>query len=232
MSLDTKRKHYIIIAGLLVFTGILLSITYHIIERKWVHFRKAENLFLSGHFESAIPYYRSALDLGLDRESVYMHLGGAYLAVDRPEPAKEIFEKLIISHPDTGYVFLELLRLYDRLGYVDEALELYHSHRDRRPGDPEVSVLAAALYQRKGDSDAAEALYLEALEHDPASVPARLGLAGILASRRQYREAIGMVKDILEENPSDRTARIYLARFMSWSGDMEGAIEEYRKVVP
>lgn len=164
MSLDTKRKHYLILTLLLAMTGISISISYHFLERKWVMFRKAETHFSSGRFELAIPYYTSALDLGLRRAEVYMHLGNSYLGAGRLEPAKETFERLI--------------------------------------------------------------------DCDPESVPALLGLAAILAARRQYQEAIGIVDCILANNPSDRNARIYLARFMSWSGDMEGAIEEYRKVVP
>mgnify|MGYP001071805079 CR=1 FL=1 len=164
MSLDTKRKHYLILTMLLAMTGIIISISYHVLERKWVMFRKAENFYSSGRFESAISYYKSALNLGLDRADVYLNLGNSYLATDRPELAKEAFGRLI--------------------------------------------------------------------ECDPESVPVLLGLAGILAARRQYQEAIGIAECILAKNPSDRTARIYLARFMGWSGDMEGAIEQYRKVVP
>jgi tetratricopeptide (TPR) repeat protein len=232
MGFDTKRKHYIIVALLLAATGVTVSTIYHVVERKWVMFRKAENLVSSGRLNSAIQYYKSALDLGLDHEKIYVRLGGAYLATARFESAREVFEKLLTAYPDSRSTFVELLSLYDRLGLVEEALDLCHSHRGKWEGDPAVTIFVAGLHRRKDDLDSARTLYRDALKYDPGSVPARLGLSEVLASVGRYQEAIRIVEDILVKKPSDRTARIYLARFMSWSGNLEGAIEEYRKVVP
>src|SRR5207248_2037317 len=103
-----------------------------------------------------------------DDATVLFHLGGTYLALDRPADALPALERSLEcadpAHVMVRKLFALLVQCLRRLGQHERAWTLCQTGRSRYPGDPELLSQHAGLCLQKGDRAGAEACYVQLLK--------------------------------------------------------------------
>ncbi len=127
----------------------------------------AEAYTMSGCYEKAILIYKSCLD-GPNKSSLSLHegLATAYFHKGDFVKAKEVLLELKELRGERQNVFFDLLivRSYEELGQVDQALEGYEELYKRFSGE-EARCRYALLLKKTGDREKAERLFGEVVKN-------------------------------------------------------------------
>ncbi|WP_196772879.1 tetratricopeptide repeat protein [Pseudodesulfovibrio alkaliphilus] len=120
--------------------------------------------------------------------------------------------------------------LMDAYGYEDEALTLLlRTVPERRSRDE--SMQLADLLRRQKRYDEALVEYDRLLAEDPANAEAALGRIETLGWAGDVETALPLARELVRARPDDRAARLVLARILSWSGRIDEAETEYRRLL-
>ena len=133
--------------------------------------------------------------------------------------------------PQGGAAFLELARVYERLGRPEDALAALQAGRRLQPRDPLVlSAMAALLGEQRRSEELAEVLGAWAASvHDEAeAVALYLRLASLYEeSLHRDEQAIGSYRAILSRVPGNAFALAGLGRLHARRRDWPGLLEVY-----
>jgi tetratricopeptide (TPR) repeat protein len=228
--LKLKNRQYSIFIGWVALGALLVIFLYPTVNREWIDYRKAENLFFSRCYSQAIPFYRRALSTGLTQINARLHLGDALLATRNFVEAVDIFEQIVSRQPDSRHI-IKLAALYEQLNRLDDAIALLRKNSTLLKSDLLAIERLADLYRNKKDYGSAKTLYLKALAIKPDAFIIRFKLAEILAWIGEYTESIRLYREILRSRPDHRLTRVRLARVLGWNGQFEEAIRVYRIVL-
>jgi tetratricopeptide (TPR) repeat protein len=152
--------------GLIAFllaVAVLTTLAYRYFQREWIVYRKAETLFTDRSYAGAIPFYEELWRQGFQAPGLLKHLGSAYLAVGREEPARAVFERMLARGEARAGTLKELAALYEGRGRFREAAALYRVVLGETPGDHTVRVRLARLLFWSGRLDEAIHQYRIAL---------------------------------------------------------------------
>ncbi|HEV8410458.1 MAG TPA: tetratricopeptide repeat protein, partial [Gemmatimonadaceae bacterium] len=112
--------------------------------------------FSLGKNDDAIKYLTIATEKGLNDESVWNYLGGAYSGANNYEKARECFEKALQANPLSSNGYKNLGSAYGNMHRLDKALEVFKRGLDANPSDPELMKLVGMTYEELGDSTSAQ----------------------------------------------------------------------------
>lgn len=173
-------------------------------------------LSMSGDTESALFEYKAALQTDPKNIRAQINLATAYLASDRLEEAKHIFDRVVLLSMNNP-------RLLSR----EDATRLLEGN----------AITLVKLYSEEGKDDSellaqAEASLRKAIELDPASPQPRNNLATLYAGAGRFDEAENQFNQVLLLEPGNQFARaglseVAVARF---APKEPGDPEEERRV--
>jgi tetratricopeptide (TPR) repeat protein len=103
-----------------------------------------------GKYDDAIKYLTIATDKGLNDESTWNYLGGAYSSMNNFEKAKDCFERALQVNPRSLNGYKNLGSAYGNLHQLDKALVVFRRGLDLYPSDPDLSQLAAMASEKLG----------------------------------------------------------------------------------
>nr|WP_275074238.1 tetratricopeptide repeat protein [Pseudodesulfovibrio aespoeensis] len=89
----------------------------------------------------------------------------------------------------------------------------------------------ADLFRRQERYGEALVEYDRLLAEDPTNAEAALGRIETLAWAGEVETALPLARELVRARPEDRAARLTLARILSWSGRMDEAESEYRRLL-
>ncbi len=199
-------------------------------------------------FDSAYLNFADAIKLGADpapaiarfereikRDSLQpmSHFGlGMALRDHDPARAEAAFRKSLAL--DNTFAMA-----HNYLGYVlsgrapaDEIIQCYRRaiERDKTFAFPHYN-LANVLVYAKGDTKGAIAEYQEAIRLFPEHTFSHLELAHVLTRQRDWKGAALHLRQVIAINPNFADANRHLGEVLLASGDVDGAVEQYRTCV-
>ena len=124
-------------------------------------------------------------------------------------------------------------RQHMKQGRYSEAATIYERLRADGFQTQAVSEKLADIYLSLGrPEEARSALQSLVSSGDGAEFYRLRQLAATALWLGMHEEAVHEYKEALRLEPQDRSARLGLARALSWSGNLEDAVVEYRRLVP
>lgn len=141
----------------------------------------------------------------LVRPPYYVGRGNRLLEADRPEEARELFDRALDLNPDSAGAWVGQGDALAELGRTDRALTAYNKALEYRPDNPELLDKKGSLLYQMGDPREALAAHEQAIAIDPDNAQAWHGKGIALIGLRQYEEAgaaFDRAKTIKPEVPS------------------------------
>jgi tetratricopeptide (TPR) repeat protein len=185
--------------------------------------------------------YAEALDTGRmwvslrpDDEDAREALATVMLALDRPDEAKEHFEKMLeLSKKDNrlGHTYLRIAAVLGRHENRTDALSLMTSLTRQNPGNAEAQFALAHMGMRAGNLSIASgaidrALIIRAGWEDAALLKAR-----ILGATNDHKRTIQFYEKYLSTYPESSKMRMNYARYLVDQKNWEGAREQFKVVL-
>ena len=112
-----------------------------------------------------------------------------------------------------------------------EAVSLFRTYTSDRPGNPWGYYMLGLSAWKSGQLDDAEVAFERALEGDPEHVKSLVNLSRVLLEQDRPAEALTKVEEVLTRDPESNDGYRVLGRARYEIGDVESAIEAYRKAI-
>jgi tetratricopeptide (TPR) repeat protein len=116
---------------------------------------KGEAVSQSHDRTGATDLFLHALEVDPDNEMAHLYLASTYLESNQPGKARDEYEILLQSHPDSPDFILSLARCTRLIGESQKALAMVDDLLRRRPGDPG-ALIERALDQYQLENGSAE----------------------------------------------------------------------------
>lgn len=123
------------------------------------------------------------------RPPFYVGRGERLLEADRPEEARELFDRARSLDPDSVGAWVGEGDALEELGRSDRALTAYNKALEYQPDNPEILNKKGSLLYQMGDSPSALAAHERAIAIDPDNARAWYGKGIALIGLRQYEQA-------------------------------------------
>lgn len=183
-------------------------------------------------FEEAIPAFRDASQRAQHWSYPLHNLALSYVETGDYDSAIRAYQKAIELTPEYSYLPYNLGFVYQRLNRFKDAERQYRIAMRLAPDAAEPYNAVGALKAASNKAGEAEQYYRDALQRNATLLPARHNLAVLLASQPNRRmEAITLLRDNLQRSSDFVASRLSLAEVLEASGDLAGAINEYRLVL-
>lgn len=185
-------------------------------------------LLLQGQHAGALPYLRAAAEKRPADAEVQFHLAMALYYLEQETPARQAFERLVASHPDSTPAVearkkLAVLAIDPErpaAGAKDELQKLI----EQDAADPVVLARLGMLAARDGDPQKAAELLEAALKTNPRSVSSLLALLDLYTGPlRNPGRAQELAKAAGAVTPADSRIPPRLGRYALGSGDFAWA---------
>ncbi|MBQ7618274.1 MAG: tetratricopeptide repeat protein, partial [Desulfovibrio sp.] len=133
-----------------------------------------------------------------------LNLGKALMGLERLEEAVPYLERAKLAMPDLPDAYLELGKVYERLGQLSKAMHNYEGvlKTDFPPKNVLLKLISLALQQKKPE------LALRYLEDAPKDIPLQLIVADMFIDAKNYLQAANLLKPIAER--PDAPVEVYL----------------------
>ena len=162
--------------------------------------RRAELLLDLDDGEAALVDARKAISLGLRDASSYGPAGWASYHLDKPEKAREYFDRALSDAPDEVTLLTgRALTLMDLNQFDLARADLTHAlHQD--DGDAGLLAIRGEVYLRMGDLDGAGADLEKAFELDAGDPEIALSLARLYLVGGEIEKALSVIDYAVEED--------------------------------
>lgn len=137
--------------------------------------------------------------------------------VAEPEPPREV------SYEESEAAYLA--------GDYEEAVELFASYVERKPGNPWGHYMLGLSAWKAGGHGAAEEAFVNALERDPRHVKSWLNLSRVLLDGGRPEEALEKVDSALAIDPESNDGLRLEGRAYHRLGRLEEAVDAYRQAI-
>ncbi len=183
-----------------------------------------------GNYEQAEAEFSVAAKLEPYAASSSYLLGVTQLLQDRNVEAQSALSQAISLDPKMSSARYALGSLYYEKGEFAQARDEFQRVAQDDPEDASARVSLGNAYEKLGEIDQAIAAYQQALsiQEDP-NVHAYLGL--IYSQRGETETAIHEYQQAIDGDPGMYVAHAGLGDALAANGDLEGAVESYRKAL-
>ena len=157
--------------------------------------------------DSAIDYYNSLLEFGIDLDKIYYELGHLYLNKADKVHAVTAFKLAQELDPENPYYNNSLAYAYVKAELYDDAIE-YYQHAIRLNPDAEWTsivchALGAIYAEIKENYEAAEATFNAGMVLDPNNVDIQLSLGDLYMAQNDLDRAIKTYCDAISVEPEN-----------------------------
>ncbi len=229
MDMQTRQKS--IYAVLLVLSAAGMLFLYPAVNEPIVLLHRAKMLAKEGRSSESDAMIVRAVNEGAHRPDAVLQAAKFLLESGRGRQASSLLEQTLSeTRPTPVGLAGQMAGLMDSYGYDDEALALMMrvKHESLSRGE---RMQLADLFRRQQRYDQALAEYENLLAEDPMDAEAALARVETLTWARDMEAALPLARDLVRAHPDDRAARLVLARILSWSGRIDEAETEYRRLL-
>ena len=170
------------------------------------HFNLGLAFRQKGYYAEALREYRLAADRGEDAELVLQAMAEVHLLKKEPATAAQLYDKLLVSRPDSPKLWNERGIALHQDGRYAEAAE---SYRRATACDPQYALglnnLGIALYH-VGNVEGSVEAFRFALKAQPSFVKARLNLALLLFKSKRLPLCLEAYRQVLQLEPEQPVA--------------------------
>ncbi len=159
-----------------------------------------------GRFGEALNNYQDALQIDSNYEPAIAGEGNAYLQLNQPEQARQMFERALLLKRDDVKTINNYGLSLQRLGRVNDAKLQYLRAIGLAPTDDTAYCSLAVLFFRAGASDVAEMLFKKAILVNQTDPLPYSNLAEIYAKSGRVAMALPLYRKVLELDPGDSSA--------------------------
>jgi tetratricopeptide (TPR) repeat protein len=159
-----------------------------------------------GYYAEALREYRLAAERGEDGDLLVQAMAEVHLLKKEPAIAAQLYEKLLVSRPDSPKLWNERgIALHQDGRYVDAA----ESYRRAVACDAKYALglnnLGVALYH-VGNAEASVEAFRFALKAQPSFIKARLNLALLLFKKKRLPLCLEAYRQVLQLQPEQPVA--------------------------
>ncbi|HOE11412.1 MAG TPA: tetratricopeptide repeat protein [bacterium] len=199
----------------------------------------AEMRALDGKVDEAVEIYRQLVVADPGRSGLYYFFISSILTdAQRYPEAIEAFLKLLDEYPDHYKTYFDIADLYERLGKVDEAVDVFLRALKQGP-PPQVETLVrsrlARLYLRRGSRAEAYAQYARIRQLNPEDKSAVSTMALLLLHDKEYDRALGLADELLAADPMDLQSVLLkcdiLAQKDQWKESADLFLKSFQDVI-
>ena len=151
--------------------------------------------------DSAIDYYNSLLEFGIDLDKIYYELGHLYLKKSDKIHAVSAFKLAEELNPENPYYNNSLAYAYVKAELYDDAIEYYQRAIKLNPDAEWTSIVCHALgaiyAEIKENYQAAEATFNAGMILDPKNVDIQLSLGDLFMAQNDLDKAIKIYCDAI-----------------------------------
>jgi tetratricopeptide (TPR) repeat protein len=159
-----------------------------------------------GYYAEALREYRMALDRGEDRRLVHQAMAEVQLARRDLVAALELYEQLVVEHPDAAKLWNERGVCLHQSGRTPEALASYRRAIEAEPGYALAHNNLGVVRAAQGATEDAVDSFRDALRHQAEFGTARLNLALLLTQLGRHQLALEAYRQVLEADPQSAAA--------------------------
>ena len=175
-------------------------------EGQLAHFNLGLAFRQKGYYAEALREYRLAADRGEDGDLVLQAMAEVHLLKKEPAIAAQLYDKLLVSRPDSPKLWNERgIALHQDGRYADAA----ESYRRAAMCDPKYALglnnLGVALYHIGNVEGSVEAFRF-ALKAQPSFIKARLNLALLLFKKKRLPLCLEAYRQVLQLEPEQPEA--------------------------
>ncbi len=161
----------------------------------------------SGQIETAIGYFKSALNDNPKYTIALLNLGNAYRQQKRWDDARQTLEQLLKLSPEDPEANYSLAMVFAQTDSSEKAYDYLQRALKYRPGYPEALNNLGILYLRTRRRNEAVATFEECIRVAPLFNQAYLNLARIYVLEGDSSKARSLLSDLLKKSPSDALAQ-------------------------
>jgi len=222
---DISMKSLLVILALLLFCSGCSSKT------KEELFAEGLKQLNAANPNGAVVLFKNALEKDENYSDARFQLAKAYAMQGKREQAEKEFTKVLKQDPNRDEVTLELAKLQLAGGKSDQAFKLAEQYLAKHPGSVEgleLQGLSCAAGKRFED---AEGYLLQALNADPARAKTKLELAGVYVAQGNTPKGKALLEEVVKADAKNIRAYYMLAALERSSGNPDGALEIYRRIL-
>lgn len=157
--------------------------------------------------DTAIDYYNSLLEFGIDLDKIYYELGHLYLTKSDKIHAVTAFKLAQEMNPENPYYNNSLAFAYIKAELYDDAIEYYQEAIKLNPDAQWTSIVCHALgaiyAEVKNNYEAAEATFNAGMVLDPNNVDIQLSLGDLYMAQGDLDKAIKTYCDAISVEPEN-----------------------------
>jgi len=223
-----QRLGYTALLALSAATALFL---YPIINKPLVLLHRAETLAREGRTEEADELVVQAVREGARRPAPVLRAAGLLLEEGQQAKAVALLQNALKDmRPIPAGVAGRMAGLLDTHGLPQDALAILLQTEPERRTRGERLHLADLLRRQKRYAEAL-AEYDAVLRADPADAEAALRRVETLAWEGDLETALPLARELVRSEPENRPARLLLARILNWSGRVDEAEAEYKRLL-
>ncbi|HEX6540365.1 MAG TPA: protein kinase [Ktedonobacterales bacterium] len=176
-----------------------------------LHAQRATESFGAGRFQQATRQAEEAIALGRGTYELYLLLGRARRALNRPLEAARAFEQATRLQPTAEALALEGIS-WREAGDLTAAQIALTKARVLDPRDADIPCQLGLICLQQGMLSQAEGELSAALDIRPDWVPALVGMGQMHEARKQWTEAIACFRRAVATAPNDPAGHLELGR--------------------
>jgi cellulose synthase operon protein C len=169
--------------------------------------------------------------LGNDKGVGDQILGAALVGRNRNEESIGVLQHAYEASPSVVQPMYALVRAYIRLQKTDRAIGFLKSVLQANPASAEAYTLLGAIELNNNSPGLALNYFKTAIEKQPKNAIGYRALAEFYLGQKNIKEALKAVGAGLQEQPDNGILRLIQAGIMETSGDYEGAIGIYERML-
>ena len=158
----------------------------------------------TGQKEKAAQLIDKVLASDADKEYPYLLSSGLLRSQKQLDKAADVLERGISTVKNPIRLQMQLGRIYEQTGKIQQAEQLYQRIIDGAPRFSPAYTSLGFIQEQRGDKGAARDFYLKALKYDQRNVPALNNLAYLLADNfGENKEALKYAMSAYRLQPAD-----------------------------
>jgi tetratricopeptide (TPR) repeat protein len=158
-----------------------------------------DNQFDSANFEDALKYLKIAEEEGIKELKFKRDLAYVYLENDNFNKAENLYQEIIKLDP-TAADYLNLARIKEKKGSLNQAVEYYESALDLNGSQSSLYLNLGNLYQKVNNYNSAVSIYNQGIKMRDDFAPYYIGLGESYIKLENYDEAKSALEKAVEIN--------------------------------
>ena len=184
-----------------------------------------------GRLDDATKIFHGQITATSKTAEPYFNLGLTKLQENKPDEARQYFEKAAELEPDNILPVEQLVNLDIAHKDYDSAMRRVQQQLQRNPNSAPAYFVEGKIYAGKADWEDAEAAFKKAVELDNKFEKAQQLLISTYLAEDKTSQAITELEALLERNPRDSRARLLLATVFEKEKGFTAARDEYEKLL-